>query len=76
MSAYDITEEPIDCDREELLTIQREDRADWIAADKRDEEPITRESIHEILARQDEDLRNLEGRVFDPVKLPAKPGVP
>ena len=66
MSPYNITEEPIDWDREKLLDIQREDRADRIAADKKNEEPITRESIQEIITRQDEDLRNLEGRVFDP----------
>ena len=51
-----ITEEPIDWNREELLAIQREDRADRIAADKRDEEPLTRESIQEIITRQDEPL--------------------
>ena len=41
---------------EELLDIQREDRADRIATDKKDEEPITRESIQEIITRQDEPL--------------------
>ena len=41
---------------EELLDIQREDRADRIAADKKDEEPLTRESIQEIITRQDEPL--------------------
>jgi len=71
MSPYNITEEPIDWDREKLLDIQREDRADRIAADKKNEEPITRESIQEIITRQDEDLRNLEGRVFDPVEVKA-----
>jgi hypothetical protein len=30
------------------------------------EEPLTPESIQEIITRQDEDLQNLEGRVFDP----------
>ena len=35
-----ITEEPIDWNREELLAIQREDRADRVRADKENEEPI------------------------------------
>jgi len=56
MSPYDITEEPIDWDREKLLAIQREDRADRIAADKKDEEPLTPQSIQEIITRQDEPL--------------------
>ena len=33
------------------------------------EEPLNPESIQEIISRQDEDLQNLEGRVFDPVEV-------